>query len=64
MVERSKEELTRLLKAWSDGDQKALDELSPVVYAELKRLARHQLADEHSAYTMESGARSGITPGD
>jgi RNA polymerase sigma factor (TIGR02999 family) len=56
MVARSKEELTRLLKAWGDGDRQALDELSPIVYGELKRLARRQLADEHSAYTMESGA--------
>src|SRR5215467_6156974 len=55
-VPSSKEELTRLLQAWSDGDSEALEKLSPVVYRELKVLARRQLAGEGSAYTLESGA--------
>src|SRR5215470_16173075 len=50
------EEITRLLVAWSDGDSSALDKLSPVVYAELKRVARRHLANEGSAYTLESAA--------
>jgi hypothetical protein len=33
-------EVTGLLKAWSDGDQAALDRLSAKVYQELHRLAR------------------------
>jgi hypothetical protein len=32
-------EITGLLKAWAGGDQVALEQLTPVVYAELKRMA-------------------------
>jgi hypothetical protein len=32
-------ELTRILNAWSGGDQSALEQLTPMVYAELHRLA-------------------------
>jgi hypothetical protein len=31
-------DVSHLLRAWSDGDQLALDELTPIVYAELRRL--------------------------
>ena len=34
----STHEVTQLLLAWSDGDQTALEELTPLVYAELRRL--------------------------
>ena len=33
-------EVTQLLLAWSDGDQAALDQLVPLVYGELRRLAK------------------------
>jgi len=56
MARSSREEITRLLVAWSDGDSAALEKLSPLLYAELKRLARRHLAGEGSAYTLESGA--------
>jgi RNA polymerase sigma factor (TIGR02999 family) len=36
----SPQEISRLLVAWSDGDQAALDELVPLVYEELRRIAR------------------------
>ena len=38
--------LTELLMAWSDGDDKALEELTPMVYQELHRLAHHYLLGE------------------
>jgi len=38
--------LTQLLVAWSDGDAAALEQLMPLVYAELRRLARRRLARE------------------
>ena len=41
---KSPEEVTELLKAWSKGDQAAFDQLSPVVYTELRRLARHYMS--------------------
>src|SRR4051794_37504542 len=39
-------EVTELLRAWAGGDQAALDRLAPVVYAELKRIARHHMHGE------------------
>jgi RNA polymerase sigma-70 factor (ECF subfamily) len=49
-------ELTRMLKAWSDGDQSALDRLTPVVYAELHRLARRNLAGEREGHLLQPSA--------
>ena len=36
-------DITRLLLAWNDGDEAALEELTPLVYAELHRLARRYM---------------------
>lgn len=36
-------EITQLLLAWRDGDRSALEQLAPLVYGELRRLARRQL---------------------
>ena len=36
-----------LLKAWGDGDQAALDRLTPLVYAQLHRMARRHMRTEH-----------------
>jgi len=55
MSTRSRYELTRLLQAWSEGDQKALDEFAPLVFVELKRLARRHLIAEASDHTLETG---------
>ena len=41
----SSQEITQLLQAWSGGDQAALEELVPLVRAELHRLARHYMAN-------------------
>src|SRR6185295_10830103 len=40
-------EVTRLLRAWSAGDAAALQELIPIVYKDLRRLAQHCLKHEH-----------------
>ena len=37
-----------LLRAWSEGDENALDKLAPIVYDELHRLARHYLSRERT----------------
>src|SRR5262245_32054962 len=55
MPARSPYELTRLLQAWSQGDQKALDDFAPLVFLELKRLARKHLVAEGSDHTLETG---------
>lgn len=42
------QEVSQLLRAWSDGDQTALDKLMPLVYEELRRMARTWLLRELS----------------
>ena len=48
--------VTELLLAWSDGDKSALDELMPVVYEELRRLAQHYLSHERAEHTLQTTA--------
>jgi RNA polymerase sigma factor (TIGR02999 family) len=48
--------VTELLVAWSDGDKAALDELMPVVYDELRRLARNHLSRERPGHTLQTTA--------
>jgi RNA polymerase sigma factor (TIGR02999 family) len=52
----STHEVTLLLKAWSDGEQAALDKLTPLVYAELRRLAQRLMAGERHQNTLETAA--------
>lgn len=49
-------DVTLLLKAWSDGEQTALDRLAPLVYAELGRLAHRFMAGEREGHTLEAAA--------
>jgi RNA polymerase sigma factor (TIGR02999 family) len=49
-------DVTHLLLAWSDGDRAALDQLMPIVYAELRRLAHRQLAGERPNHTLQTTA--------
>jgi RNA polymerase sigma factor (TIGR02999 family) len=51
-----KHDVTRLLRAWSDGDQHALNDLMPAVYAEVKKLARSYLRRERSDHTLQTTA--------
>jgi len=48
------ENLTQLLLAWSRGDESAKDELFPLVYETLRRIARRQLRGERAGHTLES----------
>lgn len=50
------QEVTELLVAWSDGDRAALDALMPVVYDELRRLARNHLSRERADHTLQTTA--------
>ena len=56
MTRASREEVTGLLQAWSDGDQAALEELMPLVYAELHRLAKRYMGHEHEGHTLQTSA--------
>lgn len=49
-------ELTQLLNDWQQGDEAALDALTPAVYDELKRLARHHMRRENSRHTLQATA--------
>src|ERR1022692_386051 len=49
-------EVTGLLKAWSGGDQAALDRLTAVVHAELHRIARRYMRNERAGNTLQATA--------
>ncbi len=49
-------EVTGLLKAWSSGDQAALDRLAAVVYQELRRIARRYMKNERPGNTLQTTA--------
>ncbi len=49
-------EVSQLLLAWSDGDQSALDRLTPIVYEELHRLARWHMRREHPGHSLQATA--------
>jgi len=49
-------EITQLLDAWSSGNQSALDELYPLVYDELHRLARRYMSREKKGHTLQTTA--------
>ena len=55
-MEPSAHEITRLLQAWSEGEQSALDRLIPLVYQELHRLAHRYMARERSGHTLQTTA--------
>src|ERR1043166_7642237 len=44
-------DITELLNAWSNGDREALDRLTPLVYDELRRIARSKLR-RHGSHAM------------
>jgi len=49
-------EVTVLLRAWSDGDEASLEQLLPIVEAELRRLARIYMAKERRGHTLQTTA--------
>lgn len=52
----STHEVTRLLQTWRAGDDRALEQLMPIVYGELHRLARRYMAVEQSGHTLQTTA--------
>ena len=53
---RQEHEITQLLAEWRDGNQAALDELYPLVYDELHRLARRYMSRERKGHTLQTTA--------
>jgi RNA polymerase sigma-70 factor, ECF subfamily len=56
MATPSSQEITHLLLAWSDGDQAALEQLIPLVNAELYRLAKGYMFGERAGHTLQTTA--------
>ncbi len=53
---RQEHQITELLAEWSGGNQAALDELYPLVYDELHRLARRYMSRERMGHTLQTTA--------
>jgi len=56
MSQNSTGEVSELLQLWVEGDQRALTELMPLVYDELRRMAHSQLRAERTDHTLQSTA--------
>jgi RNA polymerase sigma-70 factor, ECF subfamily len=56
MAQNSQPDLTHLLRSWSDGDQDALEKLTPLVYRELHRLAGRYMGGEKEGHTLQTTA--------
>ena len=56
MASRAAPEVTQLLIAWSQGEESALEQLMPLVYEELRRLAKRYMARENPGQTLQATA--------
>jgi len=56
MTKASPDEVTQLLAAWSDGNEAALEQLVPIIHAELHRLAKYYLKRERPGHTLQTSA--------
>jgi RNA polymerase sigma factor (TIGR02999 family) len=50
------EDVSTLLRAWSEGDRRALEKLIPIVYDELRRLGRRYMRGERSGHSLQTTA--------
>jgi ECF sigma factor len=53
-VDDQTSETTQLLRAWADGDQRALERLTPHVYRTLRHIAGYQMRDERAGHSMQA----------
>ena len=56
MTKPEPSELTQLLVDWRRGDKAALDKLMPLVYQELRRIARRYMRGERAGHSLQSAA--------
>ncbi|HEY0049955.1 MAG TPA: sigma-70 family RNA polymerase sigma factor [Pyrinomonadaceae bacterium] len=56
MNQPASQEITRLLLAWGSGDKAALDALMPIVYDELRRLAKRYMRRQNPDHTLQTTA--------
>ena len=55
-AKRNHGELTQLLIAWTQGDARALEQLTPLVYAELRKIAHRYMNRERAGHTLQTTA--------
>jgi RNA polymerase sigma factor (TIGR02999 family) len=55
-METSAPSVSQLLRRWSEGDRDALDQLTPLVYAELRRMARRYMNQQPAGHTLQTTA--------
>lgn len=55
-METSPQQVSQLLQRWSDGDKEALNELMPLVYGELRRIARRYMKQQSGNHTLQTTA--------
>jgi hypothetical protein len=56
MAAESSQDISALLAAWSNGDENAVKDLVPMIYADLRRIARQQLGRRAADHTFQSAA--------
>lgn len=56
MSEPTTHEITELLQKWSGGDADALEQLTPVIYSELHRIAKRYMSREREGHTLQTSA--------
>jgi RNA polymerase sigma factor (TIGR02999 family) len=55
-MKNAEQDVTGLLIAWGEGDKKALDQLAPLVYEELRHIARRHMRREAAGHTLQTTA--------
>lgn len=56
MPESVPQDVTLLLRKWGDGDADALEELTPIIYAELHKIAKRYMNRERDGHTLQTTA--------
>lgn len=56
MSEESSQNVTLLLEKWGDGDKEALEQLTPIIYSELHKIARRYMARERGDHSLQATA--------
>src|SRR5208282_6415588 len=56
MASPSTHDVTQLLRAWTRGDERALEKLTPLVYEQLHRVAQRCMAGERTGHTLQATA--------
>src|SRR5262249_39682684 len=56
IMETCEQSSSELLERWSSGDSQAFDQLIPLVYAALRRMARRYMRQQHTGHTLQTTA--------